>query len=155
MRQYQGKKITVESINGKIITGVHCGLADDILRILPDPTPDKPDEKREIKNIRVENIFSYSVEGEGVNEGYSGVCLYVCKNDALGCRGRQKLSVKKQVLSDMGCEAIKSPNFKVKETPCDFGCVGNIEIVPSKALRVFLDGMMKISVVGEKKDAAK
>ena len=136
MKQYQGKKIKVVSINGEVLEGLCCGANDSIVKILV------PGEK-DTRNVFVRNIYHYTVEGIGAGDGYSGIQLFVCKNEGIGCKGRRKLSASKLELKDLGCEAIKT-----QKMDCDFGCVGNIENVPSRALKVLLDGMIKIEKIG-------
>ena len=57
------------------------------------------------------------------------------------------MSASKLELKDLGCEAIKN-----QKMDCDFGCVGNIENVPARALRVLLDGMLKVEKIGAMKN---
>jgi hypothetical protein len=39
----------------------------------------------------------------------------------------------------MGCEVISNP--KAKAFRCDFGCIGPVEILPSRVQRSLFDGM--------------
>lgn len=138
MKQFQGKKIKVVSINGDAVEGLCCGATDSIIKVLVNG-------EKDARAIFTRNIFWYSVEGLGAEDGFSGIRLFVCKNEGIGCKGRRKLSNRELTLHDMGCEANKS-----LEMDCDFGCIGNIETVPSRALRVLLDGMMKIEKIWTK-----
>lgn len=139
VKQYQGKKIKITSINGETVSGICCGATDDIVKVLPEG-------EKDVKVIFLRNVYYYSVEGENIGDGFSGIKLYVCKNDELGCPGRRKLSLAPLTVKDLGCE-------QVPEKPkCDFGCVGGIEVIPSRALRVLLDGMLKIEKIGVKKN---
>ena len=140
MKQYQGKKIKIVSINGEVLEGICCGANDSIVKIMI------PGEK-DVRNVFLRNIYHYTVEGIGIEDGYSGIQLFVCKNEGIGCKGRRKLSVSKLELKDLGCEAIKN-----QKMDCDFGCVGNIENVPARALRVLLDGMLKVEKIGAMKN---
>lgn len=140
LKQFQGKKIKVVSINGETIEGVCCGANDSIVKVLVHG-------EKDVRAIFLKNIFWYSVEGLGIEDGFSGIKLFVCKNEGIGCKGRRKLSFTDIDLQNMGCEAIKN-----QKMDCDFGCIGNIETVPVKALRVLLDGMMKVEKIGVKHD---
>ncbi len=139
MKQYQGKRIKIVSISGETVVGICHGSTDEIVKVLPDG-------ERDVKAVFLRNIFYYSVEGEGLGDGMSGIKLYVCKNDELGCPGRRRLSAHEQTVADLGCEAVP------RKPKCDFGCVGCIEVIPSRALRVLLEGMTKIEKIGAGKD---
>lgn len=141
MKQYQGKKIKIVSINGEALEGVCCGANDSIVKVLVDG-------EKDARAVFLRNIYWYSVEGIGMEDGFSGIRLFVCKNESIGCKGRRKLSCANLALKDMECEVIKT-----KKMECDFGCIGNIESVPARALRVLLDGMMKIEKIGVSKNA--
>jgi len=136
MKQFQGKKIKVVSINGEFVEGLCCGANDSVVKVLVEG-------EKDVRAIFLNNIYWYSVAGLGIEDGFSGIQLFVCKNEGIGCKGRRKLSRKELSLKDMECEAIKS-----QKMDCDFGCIGNIESVPSRALRVLLDGMIKVEKIG-------
>lgn len=142
MKQYQGKKLKVVSINGESVSGICHGATDELVKILPDG-------EKDVRVIFTRNIFYYTVDGENLSDGFSGIKLYICKNDDLGCPGRRKLSSHPLTIKDLGCEAIPD------KPKCDFGCVGNIEIIPSRALRVLLDGMAKVEKIGVKSHGRK
>lgn len=136
MKQFQGKNIKIVSIKGEVVEGLCCGATDSLVKVLV------PGEK-DARMVFISNIYWCSVEGMGIEDGFSGIQLFVCKNEGIGCKGRRKLSLSKLKIEDMGCEAIKKQNME-----CDFGCIGCIETIPSRALRVLLDGMMKVEKIG-------
>ena len=133
MKHLQGKKVKVTSINGNSVTGLVTGAADDIVKILVDGQQDQT-------VIFIKNIFTYQVIGQGVTGGYSGIHVFACKNLEIGCKGRLRLSCKKDTtILDMGCQVAKQPTkFK-----CDFGCLGEMQVLPSRVQKILFDGLTK------------
>lgn len=144
MKHLQGKKIYIDSITGKSITGLVVGANDELIRVLVDGQTDE-------RVIFVKNIYSYQVIGEGVSGGYSGIKVYVCKNLNIGCKGRIKLSGKQLKIQDMGCKVCLSE--KGKNFHCDFGNVGAMEVLPSKVQKILFEGLLKDN--NEKKEIEK
>lgn len=140
MKHLQGKKIKVTSINGNSVIGLVTGATDDIVKILVEGEQDET-------VIFVKNIFTYQIIGEGTTGGYSGLHVFACKNLAIGCKGKIKLSCKQNtILQDMECEVPKQKT----EFVCDFGCLGEMEVLPSKVQKVLFDGMIKKNIKEKK-----
>lgn len=132
MKQYNGKRMVFWDSNGHRFEGLCTGASDEEVKMLKDGETDE-------RVFLVRNIFSYSIVGEGTTGGYSGLQAYVCKNESINCAGRVLLSSKECHVGDMNCEACdsnKNKNFK-----CDFGCIGAMEILPSRVQRALFDGM--------------
>ena len=94
--------------------------------------------------ISVANIFSYVIHGGGCTGGYSGLKVYVCKNLGISCLGRVKLSAIPLKIEDMGCNVCKAKTVNGEGFNCDFGCVGALEVIPSKVQKMLFDGMLLI-----------
>lgn len=139
MKQYQGRKIKVFSINGECVAGMCLGATDEIVRIKVDGEPDA-------RVVFIRNIYSYTVEGLGEGDGISGLRLFICRNPGV-CPGIRRLAMGDITLNDMGCQVQGRESLK-----CDFGCVGNIEVIPSQVLRGLLNGMEIRGRIGEKKN---
>ena len=135
MKQYNGKRLKIWAANGLMFEGICTGADDEFVRLLPEGETD------EIA-IHVHNIFAHSVVGEGVSGGYSGLKTYVCKNTMLNCMGKCLVSSKECTLADMNCEICRKHTEDGTGFKCDFGCVGAIEVLPSKVQRVLFDGMI-------------
>lgn len=134
MKHLNGKRIKIWDSNGHLFEGVCTGASDDILRLLKDGEKDE-------RVFFVKNIYSYVVVGEGVSGGYSGLKAYVCKNPAINCMGRCKISSTECSIGEMDCEVCNAKNIANLEFKCDFGCIGAIEVLPSQVQRILFDGM--------------
>jgi len=132
MKHLNGKKIKINDNVGNSYIGLCTGASDEIIKMLLDNETDET-------VFFIKNIFSYVIIGEGVTGGYSGLKAYVCKNEHINCRGKVFISSKECHINEMNCEICNNSNNKFK---CDFGCIGAIEILPSKVQRVLFDGMM-------------
>lgn len=131
MKHLQGKKVKVKSIDGTIVVGIVTGATDDILKILSQNEVDE-------QIIFIRNIFSYVIIGQGTSGGYSGLQVFACKNLNIGCKGRLLLSLNKNTkIQDMGC-GVCDKGFK-----CDFGTLGQMQVLPSNIQRVLFDGLLK------------
>ena len=135
MKHLSGKKIKVFCINGKSVSGVCTGATDDIVKILEDGKTDE-------MVIFVKNIFSYVIVGEGCTGGYSGLNVYVCKNENINCHGKIKLSLKPITISDMNCKVCTAKTSEGTGFNCDFGNLGPMEVLPSNIQKVLFDGMI-------------
>lgn len=135
MKHLSGKKIKIYCLNGKSVSGLCTGATDDIVKILEDGKTDE-------MVIFIKNIFSYVVIGEGCSGGYSGLHVYVCKNENINCRGRVKLSLNPIHIEDMGCKVCMAKTSDGTGFHCDFGDLGAMEVLPSKIQRVLFDGML-------------
>ena len=135
MMQYQGKRINVFSVNGERVSGVCMGATDDIVKIKVEDEPD-------VRAVFIRNIYYYTVDGLGDDDGVSGLRLFMCRNPGV-CPGIKKLSIRDINIGDMGCEASDKKG-------CDFGCIGSLERIPSRVLRPLLSGMEKRERIGEK-----
>lgn len=131
MKHLNGKRIKINDNVGNSYEGVCTGANEDIVKLLLDNNPDE-------MVFFIKNIFSYVVVGEGTTGGYSGLKAYICKNEQINCKGRVYISSKECHINDMNCEICNNSNNKFK---CDFGCIGAIEVLPSKVQRVLFDGM--------------
>lgn len=132
MKQLNGKRIVFWDSNGHKFEGLCVGTSDEEVKILKDGETDE-------RVFFIRNIFSYSIIGEGTTGGYSGLQVYACKNESVNCAGRVLISSKECQIVDMSCEVCTSnrdKNFK-----CDFGCIGAMEVLPSRVQRVLFDGM--------------
>lgn len=131
MKHLQGKKIKVKLTNGNCLLGIVTGATEEILKILSQNETDQ-------QVIFIRNIFSYVVIGQGVTGGYSGLQVFACKNLNIGCKGRLKLSLNKNLkIQEMGCGACDK-GFK-----CDFGTLGQMQLLPSNVQKVLFDGLLK------------
>ena len=135
MKHLQGKKLKVNSINGMEVFGLVTGATDELIKILIDTEKDET-------VILIKNIFTYKIVGEGVSGGFSGLKVFCCKNEEIGCKGRRKLSTKNVSIEDMGCEVCNAKTVAGTGFKCDFGCIGDMEVIPSNAQRVLFDGML-------------
>ena len=142
-KHLQGKKISVYCNNGTEFAGLCTASSDAVIKIL------KEGEKDEMV-ISVANIFSYVIHGEGCTGGYSGLKVYVCKNLGISCFGRVKLSASPLKIEDMGCGVCKAKTVNGTGFNCDFGCVGAMEVIPSKVQKLLFDGMLVIKNQKEK-----
>lgn len=131
MKHLQGKKLKVKLSDGSCIIGVVTGATEEILKILSQNETDQ-------QVIFIRNIFSYVVIGQGVTGGYSGLQVFACKNLNIGCKGRLKLSLNKNLkIQEMGCN-VCDKGFK-----CDFGTLGQMQLLPSNVQKVLFDGLLK------------
>ena len=132
MKHLNGKRLKLWDSNGHLFEGLCTGASDDIVRLLKDGEKDE-------RVFFVKNVYSYVVVGEGVSGGYSGLKAFVCKNPAINCAGRCRISMEESTIDNMECEvrSAKGVNFK-----CDFGCIGSIEVLPSQVQRILFDGML-------------
>lgn len=135
MKHLNGKRIRVWDMNGHAFEGVCTGVTDDIVRLLKDGETDE-------RCFFIRNIHSYVVIGEGATGGYSGLKAYVCKNPSINCAGRCRISSTECRIVDMGCEVCNKKTAQGTGFRCDFGCIGAIEVLPSKVQRVLFDGMV-------------
>lgn len=135
MKHLSGKKLKIYCINGKCVSGLCTGANDEIIKILED---DKTDEMV----VFIKNIFSYVVIGEGCTGGYSGLHVYVCKNENINCKGRIKLSLNPIQIQDMGCKVCFARTSEGDKFNCDFGDLGAMEVIPSSIQRILFDGML-------------
>jgi hypothetical protein len=131
MKHLNGKRLKISDNVGNSYIGLCTGANDEIIKMLLD------NETDEIVFF-IKNIFSYVIIGEGTTGGYSGLKAFICKNENINCKGRVYISSKDCEIKDMNCEICNNSNNKFK---CDFGCIGAIEILPSKVQRVLFDGM--------------
>ena len=132
MKHLNGKKLQIFDNFGNSYIGLCTGATEDIVKILVENENDE-------RVFFIKNIFSYVIVGEGTTGGYSGLKAYICKNEQINCKGRVYISSKECHINDMNCEICNNSGNKFK---CDFGCIGAIEILPSKVQRVLFDGMM-------------
>lgn len=131
MKHLNGKKIKIFDTVGHEHEGVCTGATDDIVKILEENATDE-------KVFFIKNIYAYTIVGEGTSGGYSGLKVYICKNDEINCKGRVLLSANECHIKDMNCPICNSrTNFK-----CDFGCIGALEVLPSKVQRLLFEGML-------------
>ena len=135
MKHLNGKRLKLWDSNGHVFEGLCTGASDDIVRLLKDG-------ERDERVFFVKNIYSYAVVGGGVSGGYSGLKAYVCKNPAINCAGRCRISAAECHIDDMGCEVCRKKTAEGTGFGCDFGCVGAIEVLPSQVQRVLFDGMI-------------
>ena len=135
MKHLSGKKLNVSCISGTTIIGLCTGATDEIIKILPKGAEDET-------VIFIKNVFSYTIIGGKTTGGYSGLKVYVCKNEDISCKGRIRLSMRELLITDMGCEVCRVKTADGKTIPCDFGCLGAMEILPSNVQSVFFDGML-------------
>ena len=111
--------------------GLCTGSSDEEIRILKDGETDERCFPRAL-------FPSYSIVGGGTTGGYSGLKVFICKNPAINCAGRCKMTSGNATILDMGCEVGKTkPEFK-----CDFGCIGAMEVIPSQVQKVLFEGML-------------
>ena len=136
MKLLQGKKIKICSVGGKEYIGNVIGANDDLVRILVDGEEDE-------LVIYIKNIYSYQIIGEGTSGGYSGLNVWACKNDSIGCKGKTLLSCKTCDISDMNCPIQEKKTVVGKGFNCDFGNLGPMEVIPSKAQKILFEGLMK------------
>lgn len=131
MKHLQGKKVKVKSIDGSVVVGIVTGATEELLKILSQNETDE-------QVIFIRNIFSYVVIGQGVTGGFSGINVFACKNLNIGCKGKLLLSLNKSTkIQDMKC-AVCDKGFK-----CDFGTLGQMQVLPSKVQKVLFDGLLK------------
>lgn len=142
-KHLQGKKISVYCMNGAEFTGLCTAASNEVLKILRDGTKDE-------MVIAVANIFSYVIIGGGCSGGYSGLKVYVCKNLGISCFGRVKLSAMPLKIEDMGCDVCKAKTVNGTGFNCDFGCVGAMEVIPSKVQKLLFEGMTVVKNQKEK-----
>lgn len=141
MKHLQGKKVKITSVCGQCFQGVVTGATDDIVKILIENQTDQI-------VVFIKNIFSYQIIGEGVSGGFSGLNVFACKNLEIGCKGKIKISLRKDLnVQDMECEVCKQKT----EFVCDFGCLGQMQILPSKVQKILFDGLIKSNNTKEKK----
>lgn len=145
MKHLTGKKLEIISIGGGVAKGVVTGGTDDITKLLSEGDADET-------VIFDKNIFTYKIIGEGTTGGYSGLKLYACRCFEVGCAGRRKISSKSLTVADMGCDV---PNNGGTAFKCDFGCVGAIEVLPSKAQLILFDGMEVVAKIKKVVDDGK
>jgi len=132
MKHLNGKKLQIFDNFGNNYVGLCTGATEDIVKILVENENDE-------RVFFIKNIFSYIIVGEGTTGGYSGLKAYICKNDNINCKGRVLLTSNECHINDMNCPICNNSknNFK-----CDFGCIGAIEVLPSKVQKVLFEGMM-------------
>jgi hypothetical protein len=135
MKHLSGKKIKIFCVNGKSVTGLCTGGSDDTVKILEDGKTDE-------MIVFVRNIFSYVIVGEGCTGGYSGLNVYVCKNEDINCKGRIKLSLNPITINDMGCKVCTAKTVEGTGFKCDFGNLGAMEVLPTNIQKVLFDGML-------------
>ncbi len=135
MKHLTGKKVTIYCNSGKGFSGLITAASDDVIKIMPE-------NKKDELVIFTKNIFAYVIIGEGASGGYSGLKVYICKNDDINCKGRVKLSVEETTIQDMGCAVCTSKTAAGVGYNCDFGCVGALEVLPSKLQRLLLNNMI-------------
>ena len=132
MKHLNGKKLKIWDNIGNIFEGLCVGANDDIVKILND-------KERDERVFFIKNIFSYQIVGEGTTGGYSGLKVYVCKNDEINCKGKVLLSSNECHIKDMKCDICNNPKINFK---CDFGCIGALEILPTQVQRILFEGMV-------------
>ena len=132
MKHLNGKRIKINDNVGNSYEGVCTGANEEIVKLLLDNNTDE-------MVFFIKNIFSYVIVGEGTTGGYSGLKAYICKNEQINCKGRVYISSNECHIHDMNCEICNNSNNKFK---CDFGCIGAIEVLPSKVQKVLFEGMM-------------
>lgn len=132
MKHLNGKKIQISDNIGNTFVGICTGANDDIIKLLLENEEDE-------RVFFIKNIFSYVIIGGGVTGGYSGLKTYICKNDNINCKGRIKISSKECHINDMECPIKEKDKTKFK---CDFGCIGAIEVIPSRVQRILFEGMI-------------
>lgn len=147
MKHLNGKRIKLWDINGHVYQGVCTGVSDDVIKML------KEDNKDE-RCFFIKNIFSYQVVGGGTTGGYSGLKVYICKNEMINCKGVVRISAKQCHIKDMGCDVCKAKTTQGVGLKCDFGCIGALQVLPSPVQRSLFQGMMvnrnKINLIKEK-----
>jgi hypothetical protein len=131
MKHLNGKKIKISDNAGNVFEGICTGATDEIIKLLLKNEVDE-------RVFFTKNIFSYVIVGGGITGGYSGLKTYICKNDNINCKGRVKITAKECHINDMGCLIDNNDKAKFK---CDFGCIGAIEIIPSKVQKILFEGM--------------
>lgn len=132
MKHLSGKKIQIFDNVGNNYIGLCTGATDEIIKILMDNEKDE-------RVFFIKNIFSYIIVGEGTTGGYSGLKVYFCKNDNINCKGKVLLTSNKCHINDMNCAICNNSKTEFK---CDFGCIGAMEVLPTKIQRVLFEGMM-------------
>lgn len=131
MKNLNGKKIKIWDMNGNLYEGLCTGSSDDIIKMMISDSKDE-------RIFFIKNIFAYEVVGEGTSGGYSGLNVYICKNDEINCKGKILISTKENHIKDMKCEICnKNTDFK-----CNFYCLGALEVIPSKIQRILLDDIL-------------
>ncbi len=134
MEQLNGKRIMVVDCTGASTTGLCTGCADDRIKMVPDHHSDE-------RVIFLRNVVCYEVVGGGTTGGYCGIKVFVCKNDAINCKGRVLLSQEGSHITDMGCQMIGRTDVKFK---CDFMNLGAMEVLPPQVQRTLFNGMTVI-----------
>lgn len=132
MKHLNGKKLKIWDNVGNNFEGLCVGATDDIIKILNENESDE-------RVFFIKNIFSYQILGEGTTGGYSGLKAYICKNDEINCKGRVLLTSKECHIKDMGCTICNNSKVDFK---CDFGCIGAIEVLPSRVQKILFEGML-------------
>lgn len=132
MKHLNGKRLQIFDNFGNSYIGLCTGATEDIVKILVDNENDE-------RVFFIKNIFSYIIVGEGTTGGYSGLKAYICKNDDINCKGRVLLTSNECHINDMNCPICNNSKTNFK---CDFGCIGAIEVLPSKVQKVLFEGMM-------------
>ena len=135
MKHLNGKRLKLWDSNGHLFEGLCTGASDEIVKLLKDGESDE-------RHFFVRNIYSYVVVGEGTTGGYSGLKAYVCKNSSINCAGKCRISTKECHIEDMDCEVCRKKTAQGVGFKCDFGCIGAIEVIPSKVQKVLFDGMV-------------
>lgn len=134
MKHLNGKKLSITCISGHTIQGLCTGATDELVKILIDNAHDET-------AIFVKNIFSYTIIGGKTTGGYSGIKVFICKNESISCKGIVRLSSRELTLDDMECP-VHNAKSKTGETfNCDFACLGAMEVLPSGVQNILFDGM--------------
>ena len=137
MKHLQGKKVQIVSNGGVSYIGIVTGSTDDIVKILCENQTDET-------VIFIKNIFSYKIIGQGVSGGFSGIQVFACKNENIGCKGKIYLSKKKSTtIQNMNCEICKAKTVAGIGFKCDFGTLGDLQVLPSKVQGVLFQGLIK------------
>lgn len=136
-KHLQGKKISVFCTNGKEFVGLCTASSDNMIKILLEKAKDE-------MVIAVPNIFAYIIHGSGCTGGYTGIKVYVCKNDDISCIGRVKMSTVPLKIEDMGCNVCTAKTVNGVGYDCDFGCIGAMEVIPTKVQRILFDQMLNV-----------
>lgn len=134
MKHLTGKKLNITCTSGKSIIGLCTGATDEIIKILLDKETDET-------IVFIKNIFSYTIIGGKTTGGYSGLKVFICKNDILSCKGIIRLSKDNLTIDDMECPIHVAKKKVGEDFKCDFACLGAMEVLPSPVQAIFFEGM--------------
>ena len=137
MKFLQGKKIKIKTVDGKESYGLVTGATENLIKILNNNDTDQ-------QVFFTNNIISYKIYGQGISGGRSGLYIFACKNMNINCKGKLLVSTNKSsTICDMKCKVCKSKTIIGEGFKCDFGTLGEMQMMPSKLQRVLFDGLIK------------